>query len=348
MEKLNLDTEFCTDLGKELVKNHIVNPFAYFILEVKDELSYFDTVGDLVEACEEIASTVKGACFEYNKEEYSFFTNKGADKAQIEYISSITEDLKDEEIPRLIEEHGVELILGEKSEAFFKEFWEEDFEYLFHEFKEESSSDDDLYIHRLHEELCDFSLMEPLQYYDEVVEYPNETSFDSPDEFSKAVENWESDEKSFLEKQKEEIKGKVDDMLEEYVSKRLEEIGEGEYAQEVVLQFGKEEFVKICESNNLLDFDEIAQKLIKIYPDSRGQYLNAYDGLEHEFADKVLIDESGEEKSVVYYMYQLNSYSSDLNLESYEFIRKGFLDKKDLEERLIEGKDEDSLSIALM
>lgn len=113
----------------------------------------------------------------------------------------------------------------------------------------ESSSDDDMYVNRLHEELVDAGLMDALD--------------DSEDE----------DE---VEEKAHEANGKMQD-LADYMNDQYED--GVEYYRD---NFGEEDLLKAVKENNLVDEDKVAEWILET--DGRGNTLSGYDSEENDIS----------------------------------------------------------------
>ena len=127
----------------------------------------------------------------------------------------------------------------------------------------ESASDDELYVNRLHEELCDYELMDEL----ELPEEPENE--DEYDEWEKKCDKI----KKIAEKKAEEL---IDDFADILMS--------DDSVQYYIENFGNDGFNEICKKYNLIDYQELAEEIVSI--DGVGHCLASYDGEEHELPNK--------------------------------------------------------------
>jgi len=156
--------------------------------------------------------------------------------------------------------------------------------------KNDSSSDDDVYVNRLHEELVESGILdEP--------EWPDEDDFESylskdeygsepepepeEDEFESAHQEWVDEGVSKArDKQREHFEELVEDKIDDYVeSKRGDYDSSVEWFKD---NHGSKELARIVKSNNLVDYDEVARYLID--SNGRGNTLARHDGEENNIS----------------------------------------------------------------
>jgi len=138
------------------------------------------------------------------------------------------------------------------------------------EIKDDNSSDEDLYVNRLHEELCDFGLMEPLNLDEE----PTQGEYDTTEEYDDAYEEWEAN--SY------DTKSRVEDEAANMISELAEKMSEdqGDAVQYYISEFGDEEFNTVVKENNLIDVRAYAEFCVRT--DGVSHALAGYDGNEYE------------------------------------------------------------------
>jgi hypothetical protein len=185
---------------------------------------------------------------------------------------SDAEDAAQQSVKDLIDDIGVEGFTVDL-ERFVDSSWFEDAEQESHEsyaqeIRDESSSDDDMYVNRLHEELCDYGIMEPL----DLPEEPNEDDYEDSDNYDTAVEEWEEECGNLRAEAENEADSEMYSLSEKMMS--------DDSVEWYMDNFGTEDFNDIVKRHNLIDEDELAAYVVDV--DGCGHVLSSYDGEEYE------------------------------------------------------------------
>jgi tetratricopeptide (TPR) repeat protein len=154
--------------------------------------------------------------------------------------------------------------------SWFDDAMQESNEAYAEDIKDESSSDEDLYVNRLHEELVDFGLMDELDLPDE----PDEDDHEENGDYDEAYEAWEEEV--------QELKDSAESEAENKISELAEKMGENyddaiEWYKD---NFGSEELGEIAKRHNLIDEDAVAEMIVDT--DGIAHCISSYDGEEHE------------------------------------------------------------------
>lgn len=165
-------------------------------------------------------------------------------------ISGFSDGAKEYALENFIDKDWFETAMRESNESYA------------YDIKEETASDDDLYVSRLHEEMVERNIMD-------APEWPEEPE-DTDDE--DAMEAWENEKNEYSDTLKDEVENRIDDFIDDMTDEDPIE----RFRSEV----GDETFTDIVNKNNLLEVDEFAKWIIE--QDGRGQQLSYYDGNEYE------------------------------------------------------------------
>jgi len=181
---------------------------------------------------------------------------------------SDAEDAAHESVKNLIDDIGIEGF-NVDMEKFVDKSWFEDAEKESHEFyaqdiRDEASSDDDRWVNRLHEELCDYGIMEEL-------DLPEEPEEDVED-YDTAYAEWEDE--------CETLRSEAEDKADSEMYELSEQMMSGDSVEWYIDNFGQESFNNTVKEQNLVDEDELAQYVVSI--DGCGHVLSSYDGEEYE------------------------------------------------------------------
>jgi hypothetical protein len=171
---------------------------------------------------------------------------------------------------------GIDNVKDFLDESWFKDFLQESYEAYFDGIQNESSSDDDLYVNRAHEEACDINIAEPLGEFEE----PEESDFDDEDEYEEAYEEWESK----VQDERDNVEREVSDLASEFAEEKLDELG-GDYVGEYESQFGDLDDV-IKNNPEIIDLDDVAEWVVDT--DGAADILASYDSSEVEVDDYYL------------------------------------------------------------
>lgn len=140
----------------------------------------------------------------------------------------------------------------------------------------ESSSDDDMYVNRLHEELADYGIMSALDLPEEPDQDDYEDEDGEPDEaaYDYAYEEWEQE----VERLREDAESEAQDNISELADKMSDDQGDAiEYYRD---NFGEDEFNRIVKEQELLDVRAYAEYCADV--DGVAHALASYDGNEYE------------------------------------------------------------------
>lgn len=221
----------------------------------------------------------EGTGDEYRTDEGDFIVltdDEATEKAQ-EYVESSLEDLGLSGVSEGARDYAFENFVDKD---WFETAEREGNESYAYDIKDESSSDEDLYVSRLHEEMVERSIMdEP--------EWPEEPE-DTDDE--DAMEVWESEKDAY----RTELEGVVENKIDEFIDDMAGDDPIEKFRGDV----GDETFRDIVNKNNLLDVEGFAEWIIE--QDGRGPQLSPYDGVENEET----ITYKGETET--FYIYRTN------------------------------------------
>lgn len=250
--------------------------------------------------------------FEIGSDTYYVLTDEEADDYAKERVTDLLDDIGIEGLSESAKEYIYANFVDTK---WFDEAMAEHNDSYTYEIKEERSSDKDVYVNRLHEEMVERGIMEEPEWPEED-EYeredfvrevfsepePDADDFDSDDEYSVAYDAWEERESDFeaeqdrLEEEWDEEQDRIenensdrfDDAVDEYryeleqeVENKIDDFVESmnndyEDGLDYFSQhFGSEEVERIAKENDLVKIDEVVDYIIEI--DGRG-YSIAPDG----------------------------------------------------------------------
>mgnify|MGYP001409904524 CR=1 FL=1 len=211
---------------------------------------------------------------EYSYQSYGLdsFECDGGEYLVADSYSDAEEAAKDS-IKDLFDDIGIEGFNLGSIESFVDSRWFEEAEKEMHEsyvydIKDETSSDEDLYVNRLHEELCDNGLMDPLELPTE----PERDDFEDESDYDSAIEDWENECESIRNRAESEAEDKMYDLSDNMMS--------NDSIEYYIDNFGESEFNDVAKRNDLFDIDAIAQYVLDT--DGVGHILAGYDGNEYE------------------------------------------------------------------
>jgi hypothetical protein len=215
---------------------------------------------------ESLEDAIEGECVEERWTHYGLpvYSIDGGEYA-------VAEDWEDaenaalESVKSLIDDIGVSGF-SMNMQNFVESRWFEEAEREMHEsyaydIKDESSSDEDLYVSRLHEELVDYSLMDAL-------ELPEEPDYEDED----AHDEWEKECDDLRSSAEKEANSKIDELADAMMS--------NDSVEYYIDNFGEEDFNEVVTREGLIDEDEVAEYVVKM--DGVAHVLAGYDGEEHE------------------------------------------------------------------
>lgn len=159
---------------------------------------------------------------------------------------------------------------------WFEEAQREMNESYAYDIKDESSSDEDMYVNRLHEELCDYGIMSALDLPEEPEQsdYQTDEGEDDEDAYNEAYYEWEGD----CDNIRSEAESEAEDNVSELADKMTEDQGDAvEYYRD---NFGDDDFNRVVKDNGLLDVRAYAEYCARI--DGVAHALAGYDGEEYE------------------------------------------------------------------
>ena len=192
--------------------------------------------------------------FETPDGEYLVLTDSEAEEMALESIKSLYDDIGLEgfnvDVDNLVDTDWFETAEREMHESYASDI------------ENESSSDDYMYVNRLHEECCDYGLMEPCTVWESE---PNE----------------EEDEEAYAEWEKENSEERSDKESEasNLYSELAEKMMSGDSVEYYKDNFGTEEFNEVVKNNSLVDEDKLAQEVLDT--DGAAHILATYDGDEN-------------------------------------------------------------------
>lgn len=251
---------------------------------------------------------------ESSNETYLVLTDEEADEKALEYNKDILDELGIEDLHPYVYMDYIE------SEWFDDAMHEYNKSYAY-DIKNENS--DDTYINRLHEEMVSKGILSEPEWPDESdYEYvreefdedePQESDFDSSDDYEEAYADWQTAETEFNEEQdrleteaeeeyesakdeyRTELENDVDNSIDEFI-----EALNGDYENGIEYwksNFGEEELARIAKEKDLIDYDGLADYLLET--DGRG-VLAGYDG--QEYSEDVTFKGISE----TFYIYRTN------------------------------------------
>jgi len=205
-------------------------------LEKIEALSVFVYGEDDIDIAQKLVTEIDEGRYEADDEDYLVLTEEEADEKALQYAKDLIDVAGYEglnlDITNYIDE-----------ERAYRDAFEEMNRSYMEEIQTEESSDDSLYLNRLHEELVEAGLCEDLE------------------------SNPDIDEDSL-----------VDDYEYEFSESTLEGYdGLYDYFEN---NFGKEEAIDLAKKSYAIDDDEIAEDIVNI--DGRGSLLSSWDGNEYE------------------------------------------------------------------
>lgn len=237
--------------------------------------------------------------------EYLVLTDEEADEMALENEQSTLEDIGLDALNDSLKSYVFDNFVDG---SWFDDLMEEYNRNFAEDIKNESSSDDDTYINRLHEEMVEYGVLDTPEWPDEddFENYlskdehgsePEEDEFDDADEFETAHQAWVDEGLDIArEKQTEHYERLIDDKIDDFVEKLNGNYDSGiEYFEE---NYGKEELEKAIKSQNLVDYEEVARYMIE--SNGRGNSLSRYDGEE----DEVTI--TYKNKSYTFFVYRVD------------------------------------------
>lgn len=213
---------------------------------------------------------------------YLVLTEEEADKTAIDYARNLIDDI------------GIDNLSNGTKDVIYSEYVKTDWydeameEYnqsYADDIKTEASSDDDLYVNRLHEEMVEKGVMEE-------PEWPEESEFEVED----ADGDMEIDDDAYEDAKSDfrtDLEGEVENNIDDFVEQMGADYENGlEYYKD---HFGEEETARIAVENDLVDKDAVAEYIVD--QDGRGQSISSYDGGE----DSINITFKGEEFEFLIY-----------------------------------------------
>ena len=219
------------------------------------------------------------------EEEWMVMTDDEADIATKERIENSLDDIGMFELFN----ENLQMTILENNDlvdnAWFDEYMEEDTRSYIDEIANESTEDEPEegdYLNRLHEELCNLSILSEPDY----PELPDEDD----DDYDKMKEEYDE----YLD----ELKDIIESNKEVYVEQRLGEYDSGvEWYRD---NFGDESLKEIVQNHDLADNEKIAEWVFDNEYTTRGNEISSYDGAEFE----ANIDYKGE--NYWFYLYRIN------------------------------------------
>lgn len=184
--------------------------------------------------------------FDVDSEEYLVLTDEEADEEAKTRAKDLLDDIGIDGLSDNVKDHIYQNFV---TTDWFDDAMKELNDSYAYDIKDEASSDSDMYVSRLHEEMVERGVMEE-------PEWPSEDDFEEDDD---AFEDATSDYRS-------ELESEVEDKIDEFVEALNGDYENGlEYYQQ---NFGSEEVAEIVKNNDLLDMDAIAEYIIEF--DGRG------------------------------------------------------------------------------
>jgi len=314
IDLIDVDIKFDEEI-KELAEvaiaeNKFTNPAKAFALSEYTE----EPLTDIEEA-----SYNEGE-FNIGDDHYLVLTDEEADAYAKDRVKDLLDDIGIEGLSESAKEYIYENCVDTK---WFDEVMAEHNDSYAYEIKEESSSDENVYVNRLHEEMVERNIMEEPDWPEEE-DYesedfvreefselePDADDFDTDEEYSDAYDEWEQREKEFDEEQdrleeewdeeqerlEEDNSNRFDDAVDEYryeleheVENKIDDFVESlnnDYEDGIDYfrqNFGSEEVERIAKEQSLVNIDEAVDYIIEV--DGRG-FSIAPDGEE----DSIIID----------------------------------------------------------
>ena len=209
--------------------------------------------------------------FEAEGAEYIVASDSEADDLAIQSVNGLIDDVgafgfSDMSTSQIIN-YYLDTVWFEEAERESNEGYAEDI-------ASESSSDEDLYVNRLHEESVNYGLMEEL----DLPEEPEEPADDSDslrDAYDGIILLWEEK----CQKLRDNAESEAEGLKYEFAEAMMSDDSVEWYRD----NFGEESLLEIAKSNGLVDEDAFAQWVIDT--DGRGHILSGYDGEELELED---------------------------------------------------------------
>jgi len=218
-----------------------------------------ETYDSFEEAVDNEVSSAYGTNYEIDGEEYLVCEDE--DEARDEAIENLKNLFDDIGVFGLSDYTTNWILDNALDDSWFAEAMSESDVSYAEDIKDEESSDEDLYVSRLHEEMVEMGIMEEL-------DLPEEP--EDEDE----LEAWEEE----VEDIKDNVRDEVENKIDEFVDKRAEDYGNPvEWFED---NFGREELSRVAKDNYLVDEDAVAEMIIDT--DGLGHTLSSYDGEEHE------------------------------------------------------------------
>jgi len=213
--------------------------------DTEDFDSFEEAVDDMIEM------VYDDVCFSICCERDEWLVFEDEDEARERAIED-TENLIDDIGLEGFNSNVLDVALNTIDDDYFYDNMKDSYSSYADNIENEESSDDDIYLNKLHEEMCDNGIMEEMD-----------------------LEDKDDDE---IEMIKSNIESEIETLKDEFVEKLCGEYDNSkEWYEE---NFGRDELLGVISENELYDKQEVAEYIVDI--DGVAHILASYDGEEHE------------------------------------------------------------------